>query len=73
MTYPDPTILAVYIVLRTFYVELQFENTNSYEKRLLRLLLQVFLENLPVFEILLREPSFNIFFHRFGLRQSLGD
>ena len=57
MTYLYPTILAVYIVLGTFSVELQSEKTNTYEKRLLRLLLQT----------LLKKSS------RFGLKQSLGN
>ena len=42
VTYLYPTILAAFIVLRTFSVELQSGKTNSYEKRLPRLLLQAF-------------------------------
>ena len=34
VTYLYPTILALYIVLGTFSVELQSEETNTYEKRL---------------------------------------
>ena len=34
VTYLYPTILAVYIVLGAFFVELQSEKTNAYEKRL---------------------------------------
>ena len=74
MIYLYPTILAVYIVLGTFSVELQSEKTNGYEKRLLRLLLQALLKKTFLF---LKFPCenryFTFFFHRFGLRQSLGN
>ena len=73
MIYLYLTSLAVYIFLEIFYVELQSEKTNAFEKRLPRLLLQALLKNLPVFEIFLREPPFHIFFHQFGLKQSLGN
>ena len=49
VTYLYPTILAVYIVLGTFSVELQSEKTNAYEKRLLRLLLQALLKKSSCF------------------------
>ena len=44
MTYLYPIILAVYIILGTFSVDLQSEKSNTYEKRLLRLLLQALLK-----------------------------
>ena len=74
MTYLYPTILAVYITLGTFSVELQSEKTNAYEERLLRLLLQALLKIIFLFsKFPCENRHFIFFFHRFGLKQSLGN
>ena len=74
MTYQYPTILAVYIVLGIFTVELQSEKTSAYEKGLLKRLLQALLKKSSRFgNFLARTTISHFFFHRFGLQQFLGN
>ena len=68
MTFLYPIILAVYIVLGTFFVELQSQKTNAYEKKDCKLYDRIFL----FFKIPCENRHFT-FFYRFSLKQSLGN